>query len=178
MAEEHRPSPPRVTARAALRPLLIAVALLLVYYLLPLDDDFEGYVALALLCGLVGVTALFVWEVRAVTRADRPRLRAVQAFTAVVTLFLLLFAAGYFMLSDADTAAFTEPLTRTDALYFALTTFATVGYGDIAAVSQPARIAAMLQMAFGLLLVGVAAKVLVGAVNAAFDSTPRSRPPS
>ncbi|WP_323379505.1 potassium channel family protein [Streptomyces durbertensis] len=169
MAEEHRPSPPRVTLSAALRPLAIAVVLLLGYYLLPLDEDFRGNVAVALLLGLAGVTALFVWEVRAVRYAARPRLRAVQAFTAVVTLFLLLFAAGYFLLADADPDAFTEPLTRTDALYFTLTTFATVGFGDITAVTQPARAVVMAQMALGLLIVGVAAKVLVGAVNAAFE---------
>ena len=41
-------------------------------------------------------------------------------------------------LSQAGT--FTEPLTRTDAQYFTVTIFATVGFGDITAVTQTARV--------------------------------------
>jgi hypothetical protein len=33
-------------------------------------------------------------------------------------LFLVLFASTYFLMERASAASFTQPLTRTDALYF------------------------------------------------------------
>jgi hypothetical protein len=81
-------------------------------------------------------------------------------------LFLVLFAGAYYLLDRSAPGSFSESLTRTDALYFTLTTFSTVGYGDITAHSQTGRVLTMLQMAGGLLLVGIAARVLAGAVEA------------
>ena len=49
----------------------------------------------------------------------------------IVPLFLLLFASTYFLMERASAASFTQPLTRTDALYFTVTVFSTVGFGDI-----------------------------------------------
>ncbi|WP_330289735.1 hypothetical protein [Streptomyces sp. NBC_00576] len=50
-------------------------------------------------------------------RPDRGAGRGVAA--AVGPLFVLLLAASYFLLERATPGSFTEPLTRTDALYFA-----------------------------------------------------------
>ena len=52
----------------------------------------------------------------------------------------------------ASAASFTEPLTRTDALYFTVTVFSTVGFGDIAAKSEAARIVLIVQMPADLAL--------------------------
>lgn len=54
---------------------------------------------------------------------------------------------------------------RSDALYFTMTVFSTVGFGDITPVSEPARLLITGQMAVDLVLIGVAARVLVGAVQ-------------
>jgi hypothetical protein len=40
----------------------------------------------------------------------------------------------------ASAASFTEPLTRTDALYFSVTVFSTVGFGDIGCVLAPVSV--------------------------------------
>ena len=56
-------------------------------------------------------------------------------------VFLLVFAATYFMMEQANADNFNvDSLTRTDSLYFTVTVFATVGFGDIAAISQVARV--------------------------------------
>ena len=58
-------------------------------------------------------------------------LRAIEALAAAIPLFLLVFAAAYVKLDSTQAQAFSEPLSRTDALYFTITVFSTVGFGDI-----------------------------------------------
>ena len=81
-------------------------------------------------------------------------------------LFLLLFAATYFLMAQANTDNFNvHSLTRTDSLYFTITVFATVGFGDISATSQVARMAVMVQMILDLLVLGLLVKVFLNAVE-------------
>jgi voltage-gated potassium channel len=154
----------RLRTWALVRPALTAVALVVVYYVLPLDDKLGGRV-LGLVAALVGLGVLLTWQVRAVTTAPSPRLRAVESLATSIPLFVVVFAAFYTTLSGQDEFAFTEPLDRTDALYFTVTTLATVGYGDIAAVSEPARIAATVQIVAGLIILGAVVKVFGDAVR-------------
>ncbi|MBZ4324135.1 potassium channel family protein [Streptomyces huiliensis] len=157
---------------AVLRPLGTATALVLAYYLLPLDKRFHGATALGLVLGLAAVAALFAWQIRSILRSSRPRLRAVEALATTVPLFLLLFAATYYVVEKTRPGSFTESLDRTGALYFALTVFSTVGFGDIVPRTEPARAATMVQMAGDILLLGVAAHVVVGAVQSALGRPP------
>jgi hypothetical protein len=69
------------------------------------------------------------------------------------------------VLASATPGAFTEPVNRTGALYFTLTVFSTVGFGDIAPVTQPARVAVMVQMVADLLVLGVLLRAVTGAVR-------------
>ncbi|MFJ4979375.1 potassium channel family protein [Streptomyces coeruleorubidus] len=162
---------------AVARAVLIAAGLVTAYYLLPLDERGTAGASALLVCGLAAVLLVFGWEVRAIARSPHPRLKAVEALAATLALFLVLFAGAYYLLGRSAPDSFSEPLTRTDALYFALTTFSTVGYGDITARSQIGRVLTMVQMAGGLLLVGVAARVLASAVQAGL-SRQRREPPA
>lgn len=146
---------------------LTAAALVVAYYLLPLDRKIDTTFVLAFAGGLGLVGATMAWQVRQVARSEYPRLRALQAMAVGIPLFLLLFAATYVVIDGARPGSFTEPLSRTDALYFALTVFATVGFGDITPTTEIARVAVMIQMATGLIVVGLVAKVMLGAVEEA-----------
>ena len=79
--------------------------------------------------------------------------------------FLLLFASIYLILSLGDPGMFTEPLTRTDALYLTVTIFATVGFGDISAKVQTARLVVTAQMLLDLVVLGLGIQVILGAVK-------------
>ncbi|GHA34261.1 metal transporter [Streptomyces purpurascens] len=149
-----------------MRAALIATGLVTVYYVLPLDGRSTGSTSALLVCGLVLVVVVFWWEVQAITHSPFPRLKAIETLATTLALFLVLFAGTYFLLEHSTPGSFSEPLTKTDSLYFTLTTLTTVGYGDIVARSQTGRVLTMLQMAGGLLLVGVAARILAGAVQA------------
>jgi voltage-gated potassium channel len=80
-------------------------------------------------------------------------------------LLLIVFAATYVLLDGNDPASFTQRLDRTGALYFAVTVLSTVGFGDIAPVTTAARVATMVQMVLNLAVFGLAAKVVLGAVD-------------
>src|SRR4029078_12375339 len=84
-----------------------------------------------------------------------------------VSALLVVFASTYCTVAAQQTAAFSEPISRTDGLYFTVTVFATVGFGDITPVSEPARVLAPLQMVGGLLVAGIIAKVGLWAVRVA-----------
>jgi voltage-gated potassium channel len=156
----------RLIFRGLFRALTATIVLVALYYLSPLDHiehvPLEVSLAIALLV-LLGVT---IWQIRAITQAAHPGVRAIQALATTVPLFLLLFAATYFLMAQADPANFsTHTLTRTDALYLTITTFATVGFGDITATSQSARLLISGQMILDLLVVGLGIRVFVGAVQ-------------
>jgi voltage-gated potassium channel len=159
-------APRRQVVRALLRASLTATVLVLLYFTLPITGSLDGSAALLLALGLLVFAGLVTWQVRAVLRSQYPGLRAVEALAAAIPLFLLVFAAAYVLLADADGGAFSEPLSRTDALYYTITVFATVGFGDITPVTDAARIATMVQMLGDLLVVGLVLRVMLGAVKA------------
>jgi voltage-gated potassium channel len=148
-----------------LRALGSTVALVAIYYLLPLDRTSISVAVAMLAFGLLALVGLVTYQVRSIIRATYPALRAVGALATSVPLFLVLFAGTYFVMGGISDANFSEPLTRTDALYFTVTVFATVGFGDIVATTQGARVVVMGQMITGIVIIGLGARVIVDAVK-------------
>lgn len=155
----------RLVAISLLRSELTVVVLVALYYLVPVNRLHDTAAAAGLLAGLVGFGAIITWEVRAIARSPMPRLRAIQTLAVGLPLLLLLFALTYTVLDMNQGASFTEPLSRTDALYFTVTVFSTVGFGDITPRTETARIIVMAQMIVDLIAVGIIAKVIFGAVQ-------------
>ncbi|WP_329209484.1 potassium channel family protein [Streptomyces sp. NBC_00683] len=153
------------TLLAVARSLTTTGVLLTAYYLLPLASASTPATVIALIGGMAAVAMLLFWHVGVIKRSERPTLRAVESLATSLPLFLLLYAAAYYLLQRSEPESFGGSLSRTDALYFTLTVFSTVGFGDISPHSQLARVLTMGQMALDLLLIGVAAKVLTGAVR-------------
>jgi voltage-gated potassium channel len=153
-----------------LRAAAVTAVLVAGYYLAPLTRLSDVPLALCLLVGLIALTATASWQLKAVVRARHPAIRAVQALATTAPLFLLLFAASYFLMAQADAHSFSvHPLTRTDTLYFTVTVFSTVGFGDISAASQAARLLVIVQMILDLLVLGLGIRVYLGAVQRGRD---------
>lgn len=155
----------RLAAAALIRSLLATAAIVVGYFVLPLTSHLATDSLVQLAFGLLGVAVLLTWQVWLIVRSPYPAVQALIAMVLTVALFLIIFAATYFLMGDADAANFSEPLTRLDALYYTVTMFATVGFGDIVAVSEVARAVATIQMVLGLVVVGLIARVIVGAVQ-------------
>ena len=143
------------------------VPLLTVYYLAPLDGPLDISTLIGLALGLVVFALVIVRQVRASVSSDVPRLRTLRAVVIGVSTFLVVFAATYSVISNSRPDSFSEPLSRTDALYFTLTVFATVGFGDIVPRTDVARIVTMVQMITGLITVGLLAKIVFAAMQKA-----------
>ena len=151
--------------RALLRAVASIVMLVTIYYLLPLNRSSTWAAITMLAIGLGILIGLVGFQVRSIVASPFPGLRAVEALATSVPLFLLLFAATYVVLATLSASNFTQPLTRTDALYFTVTVFATVGFGDITAKTEAARLVVTGQMIGDLLIIGLGIRVIVDAVR-------------
>ena len=136
---------------------------MVIYFVVPMGRLEGATSALFLVAGLIVVAVVLALQIRATMRSPHPALRAVESLGVSVPLLLLLFSAAHYLLGASVPGSYTQALTRLDALYFSVTMFATVGFGDIAPVTQVARILTTLQMLVNVIFIGVVARVLFGA---------------
>ena len=162
--QEARP-PLRRIMRSFLQAVGSSAVLVTVYYLLPLDHSGRWFAVTTLVIGLAVLVGLVAFQVHAISGSRYPGLRALEALAVTVPLFLLLFASTYLVLAALSARSFSQPLNHTDALYFTVTVFATVGFGDITATTAVARLVVTGQMIIDLIILGLGARVILGAVS-------------
>src|SRR4051812_28784509 len=165
---DHRERRQHIVRTAA---LIVAtwVVLFGVYYRVPLNSlTGRGSLAL-LLVGIAAFAVLVIWQIGRVGSSEVPVLRAIQALGASVPLFLTVFASLYLSLSLDSVSRFSEPLDHTGALYFTITVFSTVGFGDITPMDGAARIAVSVQMLLDLIVIGAVVRVLIQVTRNALD---------
>jgi voltage-gated potassium channel len=152
--------------------LVLAWAILVaVYYLVPAGVvPARRHVGLDAFVHLGTAAALFAavlaGQARRIVTAELPELRAVEALGVVIPLFLVMFAASYLSLSNSSVHMFSEQLDHTRALYFTITVFSTVGFGDITPTTDLARIIVSVQMLLDLVIIGVVVRLLLNAAQA------------
>ncbi|MFE4228957.1 ion channel [Arthrobacter sp. NPDC056886] len=147
---------------AGLRLAAFAVLILALYFVIPVGgfnqaNPAAAWIRLAAIV-LVFLAALSL-QLRMILAAHIPQVRAAVTVVEAILMFLCLFSLLYMSLSLTDPSSFSHPLTKTDALYFTTSTFATVGFGDITPVSQLARSVVSVQMIADLGALLLVAKV-------------------
>jgi voltage-gated potassium channel len=152
---------------SVLRILVSAAIVVTAYYLLPFDRTATWGAVTLLVIGLLALAVLIGFQVRAIVRSPFPNLRAVEALAISLPLFLLLFAGTYYVMARLSPGSFGDHLSRTDAMYFTVTVFTTVGFGDITAKTEGARLVVTGQMIADLLILGLGIRVIFGAVSRA-----------
>jgi voltage-gated potassium channel len=153
----------RVEAVLLARSALVGVLLVVAYYVLPLDRPAASGV-LVLAAGLILIVGVIAWQIREILISPFPRLRGFQTLISGIPLLLVVFAAVYYLTGQAQINSFTQPMSKIDAMYFTVTVFSTVGFGDITAKTELARTIVTIQMLFNLVVIGLAAKAIFGAV--------------
>jgi voltage-gated potassium channel len=149
--------------RATLRVVVVLAALFSAYYLLPARGT--GRDVPWLLIALVLFALVVASQVPVIVRSRSPIIRALEALALAVPAFLLIFARSYLSYSLHDPGAFSEPLDRTGALYFTVTCFATVGFGDIVATSDPMRLLVSVQIMLDLVVLGAVVRLFASAAR-------------
>ncbi|MFD8453408.1 MULTISPECIES: potassium channel family protein [Streptomyces] len=162
---EPRPRAGRRTGWDAVRHWLvragIAVAVVVAYFLLPLDHlgpqrPVLSWALFALLLTVVAV--LLLRQIRHVL-LDRPDSRPGVVISLLIVLSVHVFSATYYALAKQP-GEFSGLHTRLDALYFTVVTLATVGYGDITPRGQAARLVTVLQIVYSFVFLTAAATAL------------------
>jgi hypothetical protein len=158
------PVPWRIIAGAVARASAFILVLSLVYLFLPLNESPATTTAVVVLCsiGLGVFVVIFLRRLRAITLSPHPYVTGGEALVEVLALFIGVFAMIHLAIADATPAAYTEPLDRVAAVYFAVTVLTTVGFGDIAPVSTGARVATTIQMIVDLFMLAITARVIIG----------------
>lgn len=155
----------RVLVPAILRPVCATVVLVGAYFLLPFTTVDNLRTVSLVVGGLAVVCAVYVWQIRRVLRAEYPVVQAVEALAVTVGVYLVGYATTYFLLSHSGQDNFSEVLTRLDSLYFTLTVFTTVGFGDIVATTETARAVVSAQLIGNLILISLGIRVLTASVR-------------
>jgi hypothetical protein len=155
----------RILGVAVLRMVGVAVGLLTIYFLIPFDRASAAMIPVVLAVAVVIVSTVNVLLLRSVNRGTYPMLRGVEALVTSLLVLVVTFAQLYLILSSEDPGAFDEVLDHVGALYFTLTTLTTIGYGDIAPVTDAARIVVMVHMVVNVVVVVVFVRLVVRAVR-------------
>ena len=165
----------RAVIAAVLRSLVLATAIVLAYFVLPFTRPRVGPIA-TVVAGMIVLAIALTLQIRLTMRSPYPGLRAFEALASSGPLFIVLFASTHYLIAHNYAHSYSQTMTRLDALYFAVTVFTTVGFGDITPVSELARTVTLLQMVGDLLMIFVIARVLFGAVKIGIER--RDRPTS
>jgi voltage-gated potassium channel len=148
---------------ASVRTAISVVIIGGLYFVLPFRGHAADRAAVTRLAiGVVAFGLVMYGQIRRISRSRLPELDAVQTVVIAVALFLFTYASCYLSLSRVHPASFSEPLDRTGALYFTVTTFGTVGYGDIAAKSHLARLLVSSQILLDVMFIAIILRWIFG----------------
>ena len=159
-------SPPerrRVLLLATVRTLGSVVIIGGLYFVLPFRGYSAGTGALTRLAiGIVAFGLVMYGQIKRITRSRLPEVDAVQTVVIAVALFLFTYASCYLTLSRLDANSFSQRLDRVGSLYFTVTTFGTVGYGDIVAESHLARLLVSSQILLDVAFIAIVLRLIFG----------------
>ncbi|WP_251153410.1 potassium channel family protein [Cellulosimicrobium sp. Marseille-Q4280] len=145
--------------------LVSTTACLVVFYGVPLPRDEESPAALQVVVfagGLVLLCGVLAVQVRRQLRAGEEASVRVQSVVGLLLPVIVFFALAYYEMADQ----FVGIENRTDALYFAVVTLGTVGYGDVHPVGEGARMVTMVQIVLDLVVVGLLVSVATSRARA------------
>jgi voltage-gated potassium channel len=144
------------------RPGLILAGLLAAYYAFPTEWAGASAVGVGVslaitIAGLALVATVMVSELGAVRRGDPGR--GVRVLAMMLVLLVMAASLTFFLLNQSRPEEFDGMDTKTDALYFTLTTMSTVGFGDVHAEGQVARALVCLLIVFNVVVVASLARI-------------------
>jgi voltage-gated potassium channel len=145
---------------------VVCVALAVAYMVVPMRSDADTavlvlrWVATAAMLATIALVAR--WEaVRQLRDPDAP----LGGLLVAVLGGVLVFALADYGVAVHRPGEFAGLATRIDALYFALSTLLTVGFGDVHAQGQIARALLVVQMAFNVTVIAASASLMTRKIS-------------
>ena len=145
-----------------IRLLGMTTLLVMFYFLVPVDAHPSGGLALrgvGALVVFVALGAVVVGQVRIVLTDTE---RHLDGLLLAILLVWAVFSLAYYVMARHQPGQMADLSTRLDALYFTASTILTIGFGDVHAVGQAARVLVLVQMGFDVVFVTAAAQVISG----------------
>jgi voltage-gated potassium channel len=150
----------RSQTRSAVASVALVAAATVVYFVLPVPGPMRqsSWAVMFFLGAAVLGVLILVAILRLLRAGEDARIRGL--------ILLLTLTVLFFSWSD-DSAAklpgqFTQLASKTDALYFNVSTLATVGFGDVHPIGELARGAVTVQIVFNLVFLGTAVSLIAG----------------
>ena len=152
------------------RALMVILGTMVFYYAVPVGEAPSNLGIVFSVIGVLGGLGLTVWLAlrqlrRLMASAPGDESVRIEGLLFLVYVVVPMFALGYLGLEKADPGQFDELATKTDSLYFTVSTLATVGFGDVHAVGQLARAVVIVQIAFNLVFVGTLVSLLTRIIH-------------
>ena len=152
------------TSRALSRSFLALVLSIVLYSTTPLPNDVPGPVGLTVFSVVaVWFLVVLVRQIRVFVQTHGQRKVRFEALATSLYLVVITFALIYDVMAKTP-GAFAGLSNRVDGLYMTVATLTTVGFGDVHATGQTARIMVTLQMGFDLFFVATFAGLVSGIV--------------
>lgn len=144
-------------------------SLLVLYFVVPASPRLPASAIVARGAVTLLSLALLAWLVtrQLLLQVDEGTDRRIDGLVTSVVAVVVSFSLTFYLLSERQPPQVAGLHTRVDALYFTMTTLTTVGYGDVHATGQTARVLVLVQMVFNLVFVTSAAALLSSRMRAA-----------
>ena len=152
----------REVLRTIMTCLVFTVTIVGTYFTLPFDSlKWDGQAVTRMLVGIVLFGIVLTFFIRRILNSEIPQLRAAETLIISLAFFLCFYASVYLEISNHNPQTFNQVLTHSSALYFTIVTFGTVGYGDISANTDLARLLISAQIIFDVVFIAALAKLVV-----------------
>ena len=139
-----------------------SVAIFAIYFTLPFDNlVWTGQAVTRTVVGLLTFGVVLWLLIKRILKAEVPQFRAAETLIISLALFICFYASIYLGTSINEPQTFNVVLTHTSALYFTIVTFGTVGYGDISANSDLARLLVSAQIIIDVVFIAALARLVI-----------------